>query len=138
MATAPVLAATAVFAGIALGPAPPASAAPAMNGHYVVTVTNTTTGQTTTDDWYFTPCGDGCASVQPWGRAQLANGQWTLDTTNNALCRNDITVYRAEDAHYIWDPNTLAGTVQLTGKSTACGRPVGYRLTSSVKFTQVP
>jgi hypothetical protein len=138
MATARGLAATAMFAGLALGLATPASAAPVMSGHYIVTVTNTTTGQTTTDDWNFTPCGDGCASIKPWGQARLANGQWTMDTTNNAVCRNDTTVFQAEDAHYVWDPNTLAGTVQLTGRSTACGRPLGYTFTSNVQLRQAP
>jgi hypothetical protein len=109
-----------------------------MSGHYVVTVNNTITGQTTREDWYFTPCGDGCASVQPWGHARLADGQWSLDTTSNALCRNDITVFQAEDAHYVWDPGTLAGTVHLTGRNTACGRPVGYTFVNSVQFNPVP
>jgi hypothetical protein len=138
MATTRGLAATAMVAGLALGLAPHAAAAPVMSGHYVMTLTNPTTDQTTTDDWHFTPCGDGCASVQPWGQARLINGKWTLDTTNNALCRNGITVFQAEDAHYVWDPNTLSGTVQLTGKNTACGRPLGYTFTGNVQLRSAP
>jgi hypothetical protein len=127
-----------ILGGSALVLATPATAAPVMSGHYVVTVNNTITGQTTREDWYFTPCGDGCASVQPWGHARFADGQWSLDTTSNALCRNDITVFQAEDAHYVWDPGTLAGTVHLTGRNTACGRPLGYTFVNSVQFTPVP
>ena len=55
--------AAAMLAGLAVGTASPAWAdPPTMNGHYIRTVTNTK-GQAVTNDWYFTPCGDGCVQL---------------------------------------------------------------------------
>lgn len=47
MAVARSLAATVTVLGLALALAAPATAAPVMSGHYVVTVNNAITGQTT-------------------------------------------------------------------------------------------
>jgi hypothetical protein len=57
------IAATAMFAGLAIGTASPAWADQTMSGHNIETVTDPSSGQSITNDWYFTPCGDGCASV---------------------------------------------------------------------------
>jgi hypothetical protein len=61
------MAATAMLAGLAAGTAStawagPSDRTPQMSGHYIETDTSEN-GQTTTSDWYFTPCGDGCASA---------------------------------------------------------------------------
>src|ERR1700758_3615118 len=113
MAIARGFAASAMFAGLAVGFAAPASAAPVMSGHYIITYTSPN-GQVTTADWYVTPCGDGCASVvyggKTLGQARLVNGQWTLDSPGDAVCSDGSQVPRALATHDTWDPNTLAGT----------------------------
>ena len=75
-----------------------------MNGHYVRTVTNAK-GQAVTNDWYFTPCGDGCAQLTtpPTAQARLVNGQWTMDLVSDAVCPDGSTVPAARGAHYMWD-----------------------------------
>jgi hypothetical protein len=141
MAIAPGFAATAMFAGLALGLAAPASAVNQMSGHYIETATSSA-GRTVTTDWYFTPCGDGCASVAdnggPLGQARVVNGQWTLDTTTNAVCRDGSTVPNALSAHYTWDPNTLAGTAQGKANLPACGQPAAGQQTSNLQLRQAP
>ena len=52
----------AASAAAAVGTATPASAAPEMSGHYIETET-AANDRSATDDWYFTPCGDGCESI---------------------------------------------------------------------------
>ncbi len=102
-------AATAMFAGLALGLAAPASAGPAMSGHYVKTET-TSDGYSATNDWYFTSCGYGCANVDVGGntsQARLVNNQWIMETSSNAACSDGSKVPNAEVEHYTWDPNTL-------------------------------
>jgi hypothetical protein len=81
MAIARGFATTAFLAGLALGLATPAAAAPVMRGHYIETETNSA-GQSTTDTWNFTPCGDGYANITgggpqtgPLGQARIVNGQ---------------------------------------------------------------
>ena len=83
MAVTRAIAATAMIAGLAVGAASAAWAdPPTMNGHYIRTVTSPA-GQAINVDWYFAPCGDGCASValtaggEAFGQARLVNGQWT-------------------------------------------------------------
>jgi hypothetical protein len=138
------IAATAMFAGLAVSTASTAWAdTPTMSGHYKATST-TPGGQSVTRDWYFTPCGDGCASVadtpggQPFSQARFVNGQWIDDTTGNATCADGTRVDGATVSHYTWDPNTLAGTVGITYKVPACGQPAGYQWTANLQFTQVP
>jgi hypothetical protein len=131
----------ATFAAIAVGAAAPASAAPEMSGHYIETET-AASGRSTTDNWYFAPCGDGCASVarkgaKAFGRAQLVGGQWTLDVTGEtAMCQDDTQVPNALSAHYTWDPSTLAGTVQTTADAPECGDPAGYQVTDNIQLRQ--
>jgi hypothetical protein len=141
--------ATAMFAGLAIAATGTAWADPEihkgnqMSGHYIGTAT-ASNGQTVTTDWYFTPCGDGCASVatapggQPYAQARLVNGQWTEDETNNAVCSDGTVVPNALSAHYTWDPNTLAGTSQNTHKLAACGDPAGYQYTNNFQLRQAP
>ncbi len=133
----------ATFAAVAVGAASPASAAPVMSGHYVETETLPGTGQTATNDWYFTPCGDGCADMSNTlsggsGQAMLVNGQWTMDIAMGATCADGTSVPLSLAAHDTWDPNTLAGTAQLTSTKAACGYPVGYTYTNNLQLTQAP
>jgi hypothetical protein len=136
-------AATAIFAGLAVGTASTAWAETTMSGHYLRTETDPQTGQSETDDWYATPCGDGCASLAltPGGpaisQAQLVDGQWTLESAIHTLnCPDGTVVPNAVSAHYTWDPNTLAGTVQLTSNVPACGIPAGYQTVNDVQIRQ--
>src|ERR1700758_739922 len=129
------------FAAVAVGAATPASAAPEMSGHYIETET-AANGRSTTDHWYFVPCGDGCASVarkgaKAFGRAQLVGGQWTLDVKGEtAICQDGTQVPDALSAHYTWDPNTLAGTVQTTADAPECGDMAGYQVTDNIQLRQ--
>jgi hypothetical protein len=133
----------ATFAAVAVGAATPASAAPEMSGHYTETET-AANNRSTTDHWYFAPCGDGCASVarkgaKAFGRAQLVGGQWTLDVTGEtAICPDGTQVPDALSAHYTWDPSTLAGTVQTTADAPECGDPAGYQVTDNIQLRQAP
>jgi hypothetical protein len=137
------LAVAATFAAVVVGAATPASAAPEMSGHYIETET-AASGRSTTSDWYFAPCGDGCASVAPkgakaFGRAQLVGGQWILDVTGEtAICQDGTQVPNALSAHYTWDPSTLAGTVQTTADAPECGDPAGYQATDNIQLRQAP
>jgi hypothetical protein len=140
------LAAAAILAGVAVGTASTALAdQPTMSGHYIKTSSAVSAPGTppTTSDWYATPCGDGCASMasKPGGPAQsqarLVNGQWTLDSAVHTLICPDGTVApNAVSAHYTWDPNTLAGTVELIAQGPACGIPAGYQSTNNVQLRQ--
>jgi hypothetical protein len=137
------LAAAAVLAGLAVGTASAAWAAPTMSGHYIETWT-AANGQSGTNDWYFTPCGDGCASAAvggpshgPLGQARLVNGQWTLDSAGDWACPDGShDVPDALSLHFTWDPNTLAGTVQSTIKVPACGHSPGQQWTNNIQLRQ--
>jgi hypothetical protein len=139
------IAATAMVAGLAVGTASAAWAETTMSGHYLRTETNPQTGQLETDDWYATPCGDGCVSLAstPDGpvisQARLVNGQWTLASAVHTLeCPDGTDVPNAASAHYMWDPNTLLGEVQVTYNVPACGNPAGYQTTNIVQIMQAP
>jgi hypothetical protein len=162
MAVARCITATGFLAGLALGLATPAGAwgpaGPApfpadfqTNGHYSETQINPKTnrpfkvhGQDVVNQWFFSSCGDGCASAaraqggQALGQANLVNGQWVLDTTDGAECPDGTSVPDAIAAHRTWDPNTLAGTVQTTGKEGACGFPAGDPETADIQLQLVP
>jgi hypothetical protein len=113
-----------------------------MSGHYIVT--ETAGDRSTTDQWYFAPCGDGCASVahhaaKDFGQAHLVGGQWVLDVTGEtAMCPDGTQVPNALSAHYTWDPRTLAGTVQHTADAPQCGDPAGYQTTINIQLRQAP
>jgi serine/threonine-protein kinase len=123
-------------------PEPPPAQVPTMSGHYIMTVTRRDTAQTVTSDWYFTPCGDGCANASgsspiPGGQARLVNGQWTIDGPIVIRCPDGTSVPGVETAHYTWDPNTLVGTLQATQTKEACGYETGS-LTMNVQLRQAP
>jgi hypothetical protein len=106
-------AAAAMLAGLAVGTAGTTWAAEStMSGHYLRTETDPQTGQSETDDWYATPCGDGCASLAdtPGGpalsQARLVNGQWTLDSAVHTLSCPDGTVL----------PNAVSGPLHVGSK----------------------
>ena len=68
-------------------------------------MTDPSSGQSITNDWYFTPCGDGCASVvsngSPLGQTRLVNGQWVMDVDGYpAGCADGSTVPNAATAHF--------------------------------------
>jgi hypothetical protein len=162
MAVARGTSATAFFAALCIGLAAPAGAwgpaAPAplpadfqTSAHYTETQINPKTnqpftvhGQPVVNDWYFTPCGDGCASAartpggDVLGQATFVNGQWVLDTTDGAECPDGTSVPDAIAAHRTWDPNTLAGTIQLTGNQPACGFPAREPETAGIQLQQTP
>ena len=139
MAIARGFAATAIFASIAVIAGSTAWAdPPTMSGHYVRTITNAA-GQNTTLDWYVTPCGDGCIQINSGlgtTNAQLVNGQWTMDNVTDAICPDDTSVPAAYSNHFTWDPNTLAGTVQVTNKIAACGDAAGTSGTQTLQITK--
>lgn len=142
MAMARGFATTAIFAGLALGLAAPASAVNQMSGHYIETATDPSSGRSTTSDLYFTPCGDGCAFAattnggQPFGQARVVNGQWTMDSTNQANCADGSRIPNVESTHYTWDPNTLAGTTQVTDKWAVCGFAAPISYTNNIQLRQ--
>jgi hypothetical protein len=132
----------ATFAAIAVGAASPASAAPVMSGHYVENST-TPAGNVTTSQWDFTPCGDGCAQTTTSdgvaAQARLVNGQWTFDDPNvSSTCPDGSKHPGTISVHYTWDPNTLAGTAQVTDKTATCGAPAGTVQTNNIQFRQAP
>lgn len=131
------IAAAAMLAGLAIGTASTARATPTMSGHYIATFT-ASTGQSTTNDWYFTPCGDGCAQLtRPvTAQARFVNGRWTVDSTADATCPDGTSVPHALTAHDTWDPNTLAGTDQITHNLAACGNPAAHQATNKLQLKQ--
>ena len=138
------IAAAAMLASLAVGTASAAWAETTLSGHYIRTETDPLTGQSVIDDWYATPCGDGCASLSAPGgpalsQARLVNGQWTLDSAIHTLmCPDGTLVPDAVSAHYTLDPNTLAGTVLLTYQVPACGIPAGSVLANNVQLSRAP
>jgi hypothetical protein len=139
------IAAAAMLAALAVGTANAARAQTTLSGHYIRTETDPQTGQSVIDHWYATPCGDGCATLAstPGGpavsQARLVDGQWTLDSAvHQLICPDGTLVPNAVSAHYTLDPNTLAGTVQLTYQVAACGVPAGYQVTNNVQLSQAP
>jgi hypothetical protein len=133
----------ATFAAVAVGAASPASAAPVMSGHYIRTTTGPTGGgHTFTEDWFFTPCGDGCADMSSpaaggGARAMLVNGQWTMDSISDVVCQDGTTEGNAANTHYTWDPNTLAGAVQVIQNQGVCDH-ARQSYTLSVQLTKAP
>src|ERR1700739_48462 len=146
----------AIWLVVAVGTPSTAWADQTMSGHYIETETDPKTGQSVTDDWRFTPCGDGCASLavlcktfwsttapcingrQSVGQVRLMNGQWTLDTINNDKCRAGTVLSDAVSSHWLWDSNTLAGTIHGTLKVPACGQPAGATVTDNIQLRQAP
>jgi hypothetical protein len=126
-------AAGALFAGLALVLTAPVSSADPLDGHYLETETypdGTSVGPP--DNWFITPCGDGCASIKDRGQANLVDGQWTLDGKGPVSCEEGGGAPDAIAFHYSWDPNTLDGTVKITNNVAACGNPQGYQETNKL------
>jgi len=139
------VAAAAMLAGLAIGAASTAWAETTLSGHYIRIETDPQTGQSANEDWYVTPCGDGCVLLAstPDGpahsQAQLVNGQWTLDSTGGSVaCPDGTVVPDAVSDHYTWDPKTLAGTVQVSYQVPACGHPAGYQDTNNIQLRHAP
>ena len=130
-------AAGAMLAGLALVVTAPVSTADPLNGHYIETETYPD-GHQIHDDWFITPCGDGCADIKNLGQAHLVNGQWTLDGKGGVSCEEGGDVKDAIGFHYSWDPNTLDGTVQITNNVKACGNPQGYQETNNLHLQPAP
>lgn len=134
----------AVLAGwIVVGSPGIASAAPALSGHYIATVTSEA-GETTSSDWYFTPCGEACASVAGspggpvFGHARLADGHWTLVWHSDAFCPSGTRVPGAYASYASWDANSLAGKDESGILMPICGsggRP--GRVTQDLQLTPV-
>jgi hypothetical protein len=135
------IAAAAMLAGLAVGTASTAWAAPTMSGHYIWTTTNPQ-GKSSHGDFYFTPCGDGCASVASTpggpsvGQARLVNGQWTMDGTWPYRCADGTPT--SQPYHDVWDQNTLAGTETITPSGPACGAPAGQQQITTLQLKQAP
>jgi len=132
----------AMLTGLAVGAAGAASAAPTMSGHYIMTATSESGLTTNTGDWYFTSCGDGCASVastpggQAFGQARLRDGKWTLVWHSDAICLGGSSVPGALSSYDTWDANTLAGTDESGPTSTAvCGYGARPRVTLNMQLT---
>jgi hypothetical protein len=142
MSVTPRIAAAAMLAGLAVGTASTAWAAPTMIGHYIYTSTEPHSGRSATADWYFTPCGDGCASVattpggSAFGQERLVNGQWTLDAPAETVCPDGTKIRNSGTTHYTWDPNTLAGTAQVTEKIATCGATAPESWTNNMQLTK--
>lgn len=128
--TAAILATAA--ASIAL--APVAVADTQMSGHYTETTTNRESGQTITNHWFATGCGDGCATVQlcdnakrencETAKAQLSDGRWKMDVSDiDVACPDGSVIPKAAHFHYEWNPSSLAGTGEGTREGPGC--PVG-------------
>lgn len=67
----------------------------------------------------------------------MINGKWTFDGISDAVCSGQ-TFPDAISSHYTWDPNTLAGTEQITIRSRACSQPAGTQLTNVIQLRQAP
>jgi hypothetical protein len=140
MATARrLLAATAMFAGLAVSAASTAWAdTPTMDGSYNAVMTGPT-GKKFTTPWTVNACGDGCLRITAglgWSQAHLVDGQWVLDTMDNVSCSDGSRSLYGANAHLTWDPNTLAGTAEHTYITGACGRPPGYSQTDQLEIKQ--
>src|SRR5262249_41341631 len=63
---------------------------------------------------------------------------WAVDTSSNAACVDGTSVPNAVSDHYMWDANTLAGTVEVTINVPSCGQPAGHKFTVNVQLRQAP
>lgn len=102
-----------------------------MSGHYVETSTNRDSGGTSTNHWFFTPCGQGCASVQVCdnekregctsAQARLVKGRWEMDVSHvDIACPNGAIIPDATSFYYTWNPDTLRGTGEGTRYGPGC------------------
>jgi hypothetical protein len=140
MAIARVFAATAALAGLAVATASTAWADP-MSGSYTMTSISPG-GVKMTTDWSVQACGggnggDGCIYVKAGAggsQAHLIDGQWVMDTMNDLRCADGTYTMFATNAHMTWDPNTLAGTNEISYIMPACGHPAGFHQTNQISL----
>jgi hypothetical protein len=111
---------------------------PTMRGHYTETETNPTTGQSTTYEFDFTPCGEGCADATMSDgilvRARLYGSQWGMDINGGAACPDGSHVPGVLTVHLVWDAYTLTGTASATSKYAVCGSPPSYTNINNIRF----
>lgn len=133
------LAATAVFACMAVGSASPAWAdTPTMSGSYTETVT-TPSGKTIDNSWTVNSCGVGCLWVKAGlgaSQAKLVDGQWVMDTMSNVSCADGSYTLYGTTTHTTWDPSSLAGESDHTYVMGACGQPAGYVQVDKIAIKQ--
>jgi len=98
------IATAAVFAGLAVGTAGTAWADTSFSGRYTSTDTSSG-GNVHTETWNVAPCGDGCVKISvdggggaPW-TAQLTNGQWQWDESDDMVCNDGSKVSSASTSH---------------------------------------
>jgi hypothetical protein len=128
----PVLVATGLAAAVLS--AAPAHADAVLSGHWIEnTVIN---GKPTTNDWYFTSCGAGCAHDEDGATATLQGGYWVVDDTVGTICDDGSGVENVIRAHYSFSASTGAGTVRETFIKAACGNTSGGSQTRDVSFHQ--
>jgi len=128
------------FAGLALGTATTAWADSSFSGRYTSTDTSSG-GNVHTETWNVTPCGDGCVKISiegggaPW-TAQLTNGQWQWDESDDMVCNDGSKVSSASTSHNAIDAATLRGTSLVTYKKAGCGQDnVGKTFTHTLVLT---
>jgi hypothetical protein len=132
-------AATAVFAGLALGAAGPAWAdGPTMSGSYNETSTSPD-GHSVVTSWTVNPCASqpngGCVWVKAGAGgnpAYFTDGHWVLDGMGDLSCADGSYHQLATTTHVVWDPDTMEGTNQITYIAAACGHPAGYTQTNKI------
>ena len=133
------LAATAVFACLAVGSAGTAWAdTPTMNGSYTETST-TPSGKTIDNSWAVNSCGDGCLWIKAGlgaSQARLVDGQWVMDTMSNVTCAGGGYTLYGTSTHTTWDPTSLTGTATHTYITGACGRPPGDTQVDQISIKQ--
>lgn len=106
---------------------------PQMSGDYLETRTYSPTGQSVTNHWHFTPCGEGCAEAES-STALLVDGQWTMETIANIICEDGSAATDAAKVHLIWDPYTLAGEADVTQLRPVCGDDAADTYTLKIQF----
>lgn len=122
MAIAQRIAATAMFASVAVAAASPVWADPAdqMSGTYTVQSPNDPQLST----WTITPCGSACVNItsdriRGTRQARLANLEWIF-SINQVVCPDGSSV--AGRTTYSWNPYTLTGTRRRSSnEAPACG-----------------
>src|SRR5215471_556895 len=135
------LAATAVFACLAVGTASPAWAdTPTMSGNYTATAT-TPSGHTIDSSWAVNSCGVGCLWVKAGlgaSQAKLVDGQWVMDTMSNVSCPDGSYTLYGTTTHTTWDPTSLTGTSAHTYITGACGNPPGFTQVDQIVIKAPP
>ena len=135
------IATAAVFAGLAVGTAGTAWADTSFSGRYTSTDTSSG-GNVHTETWNVAPCGDGCVKISvdggggaPW-TAQLTNGQWQWDESDDMVCNDGSKVSSASTSHNAIDAAALRGTSLVTYKKAGCGEDnVGKTFTHTLVLT---